>query len=353
MKVQHVRHAWISEHLGWQLTGEEPLTVRSISHSDGTMGSVDRIDCAGRSFVFKGPPGDSSTWGNLLTDMGHREVQTYRLLASRGPSAPKVAPTCHWSALIGDGLGALALEDLGLVPDLSATMATGLSREQALAAVRCLALVHAPFAVRGGDALAAPQPWLYTAASAGLVDAVRLGLDGLPDLLEYHWPGRFDPAAVRAALDVDVKVILGRSNVGAPYVSLCHGDAWAGNILFASAGPSVAAYLIDWQFAMWGNPLSDVAMLLMSSLTPNARAAWHDALFDVYHATLTSHGLDEVTLSECHAALRQVEPAAALVALATLHGFTAGMTAAELACFAPRVTAAIEAVASATRVRDS
>ncbi len=326
--------------------------VQSISHTGGAMGSVDRIDCEGRSFVFKGSPGDLSAWGNLLTDMGDREVRTYRLLESRWPSAPKVSPTCLWSALSGEGFGALALEDLGPTPDLGSTMAVGLSRSQALAAVRCLALAHASFAVRGGDALAAPYPWLYTAASAGLIDAIRMGLDDLPHMTEHCWPGQFDPGLVRAILDVDVKGVLERSNVDAPYVSLCHGDAWAGNILFVPAAPSMdcatEARLIDWQFAMWGNPLSDVAMLFMSSLTPRSRAAWQSTLLDVYHATLTSQSLIDINLAECHAAIRQVEPAAALVALATLEGFTTGMTVSELACFAPRVTAAIEVVARST-----
>jgi ecdysteroid kinase len=339
------RHAWIREQLGWEVTDQEPIVVKAISQTGGAMGSVDRIRCGGRSFVFKGPPDDRSAWGNLLTDMGTREVRTYRLLETRGSGAPKVSPTCYWSALIGEGSGALALEDLGPTPGLGSTMAVGLTRNQALAAVRCLATAHASFAVRAGDARASPYPWLYTAESAGLIDAIRMGLGDLPHMMEDRWPGRFDQAAVRAILAVDVPGALERANVGAPFVSLCHGDAWAGNIVFVPAAPSTdcvrVAYVIDWQFAMWGNPLSDVAMLVMSSLTPSSRARWQRMLLDLYYATLNSHSRIDANRAEVHTAFRQVEPAAALVALATLDGFTAGMTASELTRFAPRVAAAI------------
>src|SRR5205807_9725490 len=113
--VVGIDHGWIRKHFGWPLTGTEPITVRSISHSGGEMGSVHRVVCAGRSFVFKGPPERPSAWSSFAADdrLMEREVHCYRFLEGRGPSAPKVSPTCYWSALGPHGRGAVALADLG------------------------------------------------------------------------------------------------------------------------------------------------------------------------------------------------------------------------------------------------
>lgn len=105
------------------------------------------------------------------------------------------------------------------------------------------------------------------------------------------------------------------------------------------AGPRssrASACLIDWQFATGGNPLSDVAFLLYSSLSPTSWTAWQTTLLDTYHSTLISHSDVDVTLADCEDAFQRSEAGATLVALATLDGFTAGMNAAQLARLAPR-----------------
>jgi hypothetical protein len=343
MNIDDVGLAWIGGTLGWPVTSRSSRTCESISRSGDTMGSVYRVGCDGRTFVFKGPPDDSSEWGNLLVDMGMREVQTYRLLESRGAAAPKVSPACYWSALLGGGSGALALEDLGPAPALSRTMTTGLSREQALAAVRCLAVVHASFAATGRDAHASPYPWLYTSTSTGLIKAIRMGLDDLRRMAHAFWPGRFTTDELNAVTRVDVPEVLEQSHSGAPFAALCHGDAWPGNLLFADDS-EVTACLIDWQFATWGNALSDVAFLFFSSLTPQSLKEWQPALLDAYHAALVSHCDIDVSQADCQNAFDQSRAGAALVTLATLDGFTADMRQAQLSRFAPRVAAAIDIV---------
>lgn len=335
-----VDHAWIRRHLGWRLTGQERIDVRSISHSDGMMGSVHQVRCGERSFVLKGPPDDRSAWGNLLTDIGRREVEFYRYLAARGPAAPKVSPDCHWSALGPDGLGALALEDVGPPAGFARTMAAGLSRSAAAAAVRCLALFHAASARRGADPLAPPYPWLYSARSDALVAAVRMGLDELPRLAAGFGTDGPSAEALRALADLDVERALADSHTTAGITSLCHGDCWAANVLFAPAGAPPErqrALLIDWQFAMWGNPLTDVALFLLSSLAPEARRAWQDDLLGIYRTTLTEHCALPYPAEECRADYDRALPFAGLVALATLEDYLNGMSPAERQGFAGRV----------------
>lgn len=343
-----IDHGWLQSQLGWPLRGDEAIAVRSVSHSAGDMGAVHEVSCAGRRMIFKGPPADPGLWDGLVARTGlmAREVHLYRLLQARGPSAAKVAPACLWSALDHDGSGALALEHVGPAPDLPTVMASGLSRAEAGAATRSLAIVHSTLASRTSDALSPPHTWLYTAASAGLAAWVRTGLADLLRMVAACWPGDLPGTSLRRIRDVDVDAVLMRSHVGANCVSLCHGDAWAGNVLFAAGvnGQRLHAYLIDWQFAMWGNPLSDVALLLMSSLAPAARKAWEHELLELYHATLTAHCDLEYALDACRDDLRRAEPFAALVALATLEAYTSGMGPAEHARFSTRVVAAVERV---------
>ncbi|MGW4788566.1 oxidoreductase family protein [Streptomyces sp. NPDC004230] len=353
--AEDIDHRWLADHLGWQLSGNEQIKVRSISLSRGEMGRVDRISCAGHSFVFKGPPPEHSAWGALLRDMGTREVQSYRLFGARGPRAPKIAPDCYWSQLEEDGRGTLALEDLGPQVLPARTMAAGLSRSQAVAAVRSLALAHATLATRGADPLTPPYPWLYTAASVGLIAAVEMGLDDLPRILPTCLPG---PQSLHQALrirDLDVAQVLTRAHVGASCVSLCHGDAWAGNILFGPGDSrgDAQAYLIDWQFAMWGNPLTDVALLLMSSVAPAARAKWEGELLGLYHATLIEHCDLTYPRDDCITDYQRAQPFAVLVMLATLEGYISGMAPSELARFAPRVMAAADRAALPTETQSA
>jgi aminoglycoside phosphotransferase (APT) family kinase protein len=348
-----VDHAWLREHLGWSLTGREAVTVRSISLSGGVMASVHQVRCAGRSFILKGPPDETTAWGNLAADTGliEREVMAYRRLQARGPTAPKIAPECYWSTLEAAGRGALALEDLGPPTAVAPTMAAGLGEEQAVAAVRCLALLHAGSAAAGSDPLTPPCPWLYSAASPGLRAAVRLGLDDLPRVMAQCWPGAVPDTRLRRVLAIDVGATLVRSHVGSRLTAVCHGDTWVGNILFSSrpeAAEPLTAHLVDWQFTMWGNPLSDLALLLWSSLTPESRRAWQEELLRLYHTTLEAHGDVEYPLNACRDDLTRALPGAALVALATLETYAAGMSPAQLARLRPRVLAAIDCAAVAS-----
>jgi aminoglycoside phosphotransferase (APT) family kinase protein len=126
----------------------------------------------------------------------------------------------------------------------------------------------------------------------------------------------------------------------ASITAVCHGDAWSANVLFqpdAEAPDGNSAYLIDWQFAMWGNPLTDVALLLWSSLDVGDRRAWLDDLLRHYHQTLTAHTTVNYPAAACRDDYAVAEPYAVLVALATVETYVEGMNAGDLHQFEPRL----------------
>jgi hypothetical protein len=330
-----VGHGWIRDHLGWTLAEDQPLTSESISLSGGVMGSVHRVRCAGRSFILKGPPDTATAWGSLAAGSAsiEREIELYRYLDRRGPGAPKVAPELLWSAIDASGGGSMALEDLGATGEPAAIMAAGLDRGQASAAVRCLARLHAGSVRTGPGRFDTPYPWLYTGGSPELVAAIQLGLSDLSEVAARYWP----ELDVRPVHDLDVAGLLLDAHCGGHLSALCHGDAWSANVVFGDRLGTTDAYLIDWQYAMWGDPLSDVALLLQSSLDPADRRAWQDELVRDYHRELVTRTGDDHPLRACLDDFDRARPFAALVALATTEAYVAGMGAAELARMRPRV----------------
>jgi hypothetical protein len=341
-----IDHDWLREHLGWRLNGDELITVRPISHSHGDMGDVHRVSCDGRSIVFKGPPPDPEIWGGLIAEdrLIEREIECYRFLRESEAGA-LVIPECLWSVLCPDGRGALALEDAGPQPPLREPMAEGLSRTQAVHAVKALAGVHASRVERAADPRSAPFPWLYTGASDQLAAWVRWGFEDLPRLVAERWPEGLADVTLEAVLEADLGALFAEAHLGAHLTAFCHGDPWAGNILFvpAGAGPErQRAVLVDWQFAMWGNPMSDVALLLASSLAPESRAAWEADLVQAYRLALGARAGVEYPDSACWEDLHRAEPFAAAVALATLEAYTSGMGPEHLSRFGSRVTAAVK-----------
>jgi Ser/Thr protein kinase RdoA (MazF antagonist) len=200
---------------------------------------------------------------------------------------------------------------------------------------------------RHADPLCPPFPWLLSASSPELMTWIRLGLNDLPRVVAANWPNQFSDDDLERLARADVTDLVLRAHHEANRISLCHGDAWAGNVLFRHAGGQARpkrAVLIDWQFAMWGNPLSDVAMLLLSSLSPESGSAWKDELLAVYHETLTSDGALDYSLADCLDDLRRAGPFAAVVTLASVEAHTTGMTQEELSGFGARIKAAIDLV---------
>src|SRR5436309_1747551 len=114
MEVGEITGDWVRRNLGWTVSESDTVQVRALEPSNGLMGRVYQVACAGRTFILKCPPAVDTGWRDLFlkTGLHDREVQAYRFLASHGRGAQTVAPECYWSVSKHDGSGALALEDL-------------------------------------------------------------------------------------------------------------------------------------------------------------------------------------------------------------------------------------------------
>ncbi len=298
------------------------------------MGGVYRLAASGRTAVLKRPPPPESPWHGIFqaSHLMEREVQTYRFLARL--DGVSIAPRCLWSSLDPDGDAALVLEDIPQSIPAMAQFESGLSLDQALACMRTLAWLHARSQIAAREG--ATFSWAYAAESDDLVEAIRTGLAFALDIVGH---------ALEPLLTTDIRSVVAEAHPAAGPRALCHGDCWSGNVLFRPAPGEpepIAAVLIDWQFAMWGNPLTDVALLLISSLDVEARRLWIPSLLDAYRATFNAYSTWPISREECGAWLAQASPFAALVAVSMLDAYTFGLTPAGIAKVAARLASALE-----------
>ncbi|MFI9507301.1 oxidoreductase family protein [Nocardia sp. NPDC052566] len=339
-----IGHFWLHQRLGWPVGDGDLVEIESLSRTGGVMGTVHRIRCGNRSLIYKTSSHHDSEWGRWAHDAAalEREVRMYRWLQTTPAHTTSIAPHCYWSAIRPDGHGALALQDLGAGIIPNSAMARGLTYPQARAAVRALALLHAHSACTGAPRQP-PHPWLLTARSPHLLDAIRMGLEEA-SVNASLCATTTGPTAAQHFAHADLPTMLVDAHHGARLAAICHGDMWASNLVFAEPGRpqgAPSAFLIDWQFAMWGNPLSDLALLLLSSVHPDARRRWEDQLLAHYHLILTSTTALTYSPADCYSDYQRALPFATLVALAAFDGFVAGMTHTQQLQFAPRVTAAL------------
>ncbi|PWT91445.1 MAG: hypothetical protein C5B54_05280 [Acidobacteria bacterium] len=345
MQVGEITKDWLRSVLNWPITDADEITVAPLSLSNGAMGGVYRVRCADRAFVFKCPPSADSPWYRVCSEMGllDREIEIYRFFGVG--ERRKIAPECYWSRLMSEGSSALALQDLCQAGRVMDRFVRGLNRNEAVAALRTLATLHGVLPTIDGDARASPLPWLGPASSDGLAAAITEGLSVVPSLVETMFPDNFPREHFSRIRQIDIPRVVARSHCGSKLLSLCHGDCWSSNVLFTSrlGCDGMGAMLVDWQFAMWGNPLSDVALLLLSSLSPAGRRAWVDDLLTCYHLQLTKD-VAGYSLDDCYHDFSKAMPFAALVATATLDAYTCGLTKPELRHIAMRMEAIIDEI---------
>ena len=319
--VENIDARWIIKHLNWQVPEQAPVSSEALSSNGGDMGAVYRVHCAGASFIYKTLPDRATEWAHWSQRAGvlTREIEMYRWLEAQ--AVPGIlAPRRLWSGPVDGRQRALALEDLGSgglarPPEI----ARGLTYTQAQAVVRTFADLHALSATTYGRSQR-PYTWLLHSGSECLIESVQLGLKELGGV---EWPLSAGIAGIDAPTRADaIATVLAAAHVGSSLRAICHGDAWGSNVIFGVDGSS--ARLIDWQFAMWGNPLSDVAIFLLSSVQSSERTSWITSLLQVYHSALIRNGLVNYTLDACFADYQCAVPGAALVVLATTTSLCAG-----------------------------
>ncbi|CAH1635821.1 unnamed protein product [Spodoptera littoralis] len=118
-------------------------------------------------------------------------------------------------------------------------------------------------------------------AAAGYLRLVRRGLPQLEAFLRGR-PDCVEEAAAVSALSARAPSLLGTLLRPAEPAPLAHADFWSGNLLFREREGVSECIALDWQMVSLGRPMDDVALLLLSSLTPELRRSVGDTLIEEY-----------------------------------------------------------------------
>ena len=287
--IEAVTSEWLSDVLGAKVRGCQPA---QIGQGVGLMGDIYRvaIDYAAaepslpRSVVVKLPSSfEENRSQGVALGMFEAEVRFYRGLA------PKVAvglPRIYHAEIeAGTPEFVIVMEDLS---DLALVeQSQGMSAEQALAAVRVLASVHATFwdAVKGGD-----LDWIPTLMGPRIEFVDQLLTQIFPVFAEG-----FAECLPAGGLEIyqdfvgNYQKINTRLCERSPW-TLAHQDFRVENLLF---GPSAAGgvVVIDWQGIGRGPGAYDLAYALSGSMDIAKRRAHEQTLVRAYHQALIDSGI--------------------------------------------------------------
>lgn len=179
----------------------------------------------------------------------------------------------------------LVLEDLTAFGFEAADFAEGLTEVRARAALHYAARLHAlSLALRDREGpLDQRFDFLFPCerAAAGYLRLVKRGLPQLEAFLKGR-PDCDEEAAAVSALCGRAPSLLGTLLRPAEPAPLAHADFWSGNLLFRDTDGKCECIALDWQMVSLGRPMDDVALLLLSSLTPELRRELGDALLEDY-----------------------------------------------------------------------
>lgn len=270
--------------------GRPVREVRTEPVGTGQIGSVFRLTLTGDgvpdTLLAKLPAADPAA-RQLLTGVYRAEVRFYAEIAA---TVRARVPHCHYAATAADGAEfTLLLEDLA--PAKPGDQLAGCAADQARAAVRNLAGLHAPRwcdpTLERIDGLARTTPDEAAVLADLYGPAVDIFIDRLGDHLTPD-----DTATLRACVGTVEQWIRARRD----RFALVHGDYRLDNLLFAPTG-EVAA--VDWQTLGLGLPARDLAYFLATSLDPEPRRAAERDLVRAYHTRLTDLGVQHYPYESC------------------------------------------------------
>jgi hypothetical protein len=262
----------VGEEQGW--TGE--LARLELSYSEPAEG-------APSSVIAKFSPPDSDHVFSL------HEVKFYQDIAAGQDFS---VPYCYYGeADPTTGAAVLLLEDLSRLRTVS--FLDGCTPKEAEAAVMALARIHAAW---WGDEALEGMDWLLTIADTDFAEwwaqYPRTIRTILPDFEISRGLMEFGDLFAQ-----DMPLILDR--IEGPPFTCVHRDIHLDNLLFGSHPDDPSAVLIDWQTTGRGKGISDIAYLLISSLSPQDRRTSERRLVGLYHQHLISTGIENYTLDQC------------------------------------------------------
>ncbi len=294
--IAEVTPAWLSETLAREVA---ELDVTQIGQGVGIMGDIYRVAVsyadgdtdAPASVVVKLPSSfeENRTQGVAL-GMFEAEVRFYNELA---PEVPVGLPAVmHAEVAAGTADFVIVMEDLSRLSMVEQTV--GMTAEQAMAAVKVLAHVHAAW---WGRVQTQALDWIPTQIGPRIefVDQLMVQLlspfiEGFAQYLPQdgvavyeRWAGNY----------LAVNKVLGARS---PW-TLAHQDFRVENLLFGPAG-SDEVVVLDWQGIGRGPGVYDLAYLLGGSMTPELRRANETALLSAYHQQLVKLGIEGYSLDQ-------------------------------------------------------
>lgn len=199
-------------------------------------------------------------------NLGKREVEFYKYASSQDfkvfcQKAGLIHPTpdLYWAGLKNDVL-TLVLHDLNSDDYVLSSPAEGNSLNQIKCTLNSIAVIHAAgiaaIKKHGKHNLDIPFD------SSCLVELLQAGIEMQIKL----YVGTPTADTLKSLLPQSEALI----NVSQRYTfldTLIHGDLWTGNVMFFE--DHRLASVIDWQFAIFGNPVCDITTLLLVSGIPS------------------------------------------------------------------------------------
>ena len=295
--VQSITTEWLTYALGTGTSGSD-ATVSSFRAQDvggehGWIGQVARLQLsysdsterALRSVIVKfSPPDPNRVFSN-------HEVRFYSEIA---PGHGFAVPKCYYGEVDSrTGASVLLLEDMSRLRTVG--FVDGCTVEEAEAAVMSLAQVHSTW---WEDARLHTKDWMFTIADTEFSDWWRQYPEAVRTLLpELEVSSGLMEFGDRFA--ADVPGVLDRIE-GSPFTAI-HRDIHVDNLLFGSEPEDPPVVLIDWQTAGRGLGISDIAYLLISSLSPQDRRTSERRLVSGYHQRLIDNDIDSYSFDQCWA----------------------------------------------------
>ena len=274
---------WLGSALSERFPGTRVASVDVLEIHHGTNSNARlgvRYDAGPElpeTFFLKMLPLDPERRATIeQTGMGLREALFYQHLAD---DVPMRVPRPYVSQLDpSNGSFVLLLEDLSSSDAVLADPASGITVEQAAAAMSDYAALHVRFA---GEA--------RRRAEAGWVTHMNsdsdMGVWMLKHGLEHHRDKLRDPYAEMAQLYIDHRPTLDEIWLRGP-TTVLQGDSHVGN-LFVDAG---RVGFLDWGLIQLGTPMRDVGYFITMALSPENRRAHEEALIRRYLEARTEAG---------------------------------------------------------------
>lgn len=216
------------------------------------------------------------------------EVNFYRQIA---PRVSVRIPRCHLAVVADDGsVFTLLLEDLA--PAVAGDQIAGCTVRQAHDAAVNIAGLHGPLwrdqRLRALDWLIPMSPDIADLSAAFFKDSTATFID------RYSLSGETISAMAEFG---EKSVAFWRQDPET--FTLLHADYRLDNLLFGPPGSPDPVIAVDWQACMVGQPLRDVAFVVVSGLHPEDRRSAERDIVAAYHQSLCTFDIGDYDLEQC------------------------------------------------------